>query len=92
MFLQSTRVAASFGFDLVGRVGRAIGEEARNIGIGACLRGGLDLGLEQRWRRVLDRWGKDVLLTSALGPAFASSLPKKAESGLGKVERPYSCC
>lgn len=51
MFPQSIGMAASFDIDLVHRVGRAIGTEARSTGIHACLSPVLDLGLEPRWGR-----------------------------------------
>ena len=51
MFPQSIGLAASFDTDLVYRVGRAIGSEARSIGIQACFSPVLDLGLEPRWGR-----------------------------------------
>lgn len=51
MFPQSIGMAASFDTDLVYRVGRAIGAEARSIGIHACFSPVLDLGLEPRWGR-----------------------------------------
>ena len=51
MFPQSIGMAASFDTEMVQRVGRAIGEEARSIGIHACLSPVLDLGLEPRWGR-----------------------------------------
>jgi beta-glucosidase-like glycosyl hydrolase len=51
MFPQSIGMAASFDTDLVYRVGRAIGSEARSIGIHACFSPVLDLGLEPRWGR-----------------------------------------
>ncbi|KAE9367177.1 glycoside hydrolase family 3 protein [Stipitochalara longipes BDJ] len=76
MFPQSIGMAASFDVDLVKKVGRAIGSEARSIGIGACLTPVLDLGLEPRWGRVQEAWGEDVLLTSQMGVAMASGLSK----------------
>lgn len=48
MFPQSIGLSASFDTGLVHRVGRAIGTEARSIGIHACLSPVLDLGLEVR--------------------------------------------
>ncbi|TVY14011.1 Periplasmic beta-glucosidase [Lachnellula arida] len=51
MFPQSIGMAASFDTDTVYRVGRAIGSEARSIGIHACFSPVLDLGLDPRWGR-----------------------------------------
>jgi beta-glucosidase-like glycosyl hydrolase len=81
MFPQSLGLAASFDVELVKRVGRAIGSEARSIGIGACLSPVLDLGLEPRWGRVQEAWGEDVLLTSQMGVAMASGLSKNGDWG-----------
>jgi beta-glucosidase-like glycosyl hydrolase len=81
MFPQSLGMAASFDVDLVKRVGRAIGSEARSIGIGACLSPVLDLGLDPRWGRVQEAWGEDVLLTSQMGVAMASGLSKDGDLG-----------
>ncbi|RDW61408.1 glycoside hydrolase family 3 protein [Coleophoma crateriformis] len=76
MFPQNIGMAASFDTDLVHRVGRAIGSEARSIGIHACLAPVLDLGLEPRWGRVQEAWGEDMLLTSKMGVAMASGMSK----------------
>jgi beta-glucosidase-like glycosyl hydrolase len=52
IFPQSLGLSASFDTDLVHRVGRAIGTEARSTGIHACLSPVLDLGLDPRWGRM----------------------------------------
>ncbi len=52
MFPQAIGLGASFDREMVYKVGRAIGEEARAIGIHACLAPVLDLGKEPRWGRV----------------------------------------
>lgn len=52
IFPQSIGLSASFDTELVGRVGRAIGTEARSIGIHACFSPVLDLGKDPRWGRV----------------------------------------
>ncbi|KAJ3778545.1 glycoside hydrolase family 3 protein [Lentinula raphanica] len=76
MFPQSIGMAASWDTSLVHRVGRAIGAEARAIGIHACLAPVLDLGKDVRWGRVQEAWGEDFLLTSHMGVAYASGLSK----------------
>lgn len=76
MFPQSIGMAASFDTGLVHRIGRAIGAEARSIGIHACLSPVLDLGLEPRWGRVQEGWGEDTILTSHMGVAMTSGLSK----------------
>ncbi|KAJ7661448.1 glycoside hydrolase family 3 protein [Mycena polygramma] len=76
MFPQSIGIAASFDKDLAYSVGRAIGSEARSIGIHACFSPVLDLGKEPRWGRVQEAWGEDFVLTSHMGVVYASGLSK----------------
>ncbi len=52
MFPQTIGLAASFDAGVAHRVGRAIGREARSVGIHACLAPVLDLGLDPRWGRM----------------------------------------
>lgn len=52
MFPQNLALGASFDTDLAHRVGRALGTEARSIGIHACLSPVLDLSKDSRWGRV----------------------------------------
>lgn len=76
MFPQSLGLSASFDTDLVYRVGRAIGTEARSIGIHACFSPVLDLGQDPRWGRMQEAWGEDKILTSHMGVAYSSGLSK----------------
>lgn len=76
MFPQSLGLSASWDFGLVHRVGRAIGTEARSIGIHACFSPVLDLGLDPRWGRMQEAWGEDKVLTSHMGVAYSSGLSK----------------
>ncbi|KAF2706004.1 glycoside hydrolase family 3 protein [Pleomassaria siparia CBS 279.74] len=76
MFPQALGLAASWDADLVGRVGRAIGAEARSIGIHACLAPVLDLCKDPRWGRCQENWGEDKVLTSHMGIAFSAGLSK----------------
>ncbi|KAF8917429.1 glycoside hydrolase family 3 protein [Mucidula mucida] len=78
MFPQAIGLGASWDTDLVYAVGRAIGSEARAIGIHACLAPVLDLGKDPRWGRVQEAWGEDFVLTSHMGVAFASGLSKNS--------------
>lgn len=78
MFPQSLGLSASFDTDLVYRVGRAIGTEARSIGIHACFSPVLDIGLDPRWGRMQEAWGEDKILTSHMGVAYASGLSKNS--------------
>ncbi|KAF2116384.1 family 3 glycoside hydrolase [Lophiotrema nucula] len=76
MFPQALGLASSWDADLVHRVGKAIGTEARSIGIHACLAPVLDLCKDPRWGRCQENWGEDKILTSHMGIAFASGLSK----------------
>ncbi|KAI0455600.1 glycoside hydrolase family 3 protein [Xylaria acuta] len=76
IFPQSLGLSASFDTDLIYRVGRAIGTEARSIGIHACLSPVLDLGQDPRWGRMQEAWGEDKILTSYMGMAYSSGLSK----------------
>ncbi|PBK80691.1 glycoside hydrolase family 3 protein [Armillaria gallica] len=81
IFPQAIGMGASFDREMVHQVGRAIGEEARAIGIHVCLAPVLDLGKEPRWGRVQEAWGEDFVLTSHMGVAFASGLSKNGSWG-----------
>lgn len=76
IFPQSIGMSASFDTGLVHKIGRAIGSEARSVGIHACLSPVLDLGLDPRFGRVQEAWGEDPLLTSHMGVAMTSGLSK----------------
>lgn len=52
IFPQNIAMAASFDTDIVYRVGRAIGTEARSIGVHGCFSPVLDLAQDPRWGRV----------------------------------------
>jgi hypothetical protein len=51
VFPQAIGLGATFDTELIHRVGRAIGSEARSIGIHACLAPVLDLAKDPRWGR-----------------------------------------
>ncbi|KAJ7363870.1 glycosyl hydrolase family 3 N terminal domain-containing protein [Mycena albidolilacea] len=91
MFPQSIGLAASLDKNLAYAVGCAIGTEARSIGIHACFSPVLDLGKEPRWGRVQEAWGKDLMLTSHMGVAYASGLSKNAFCRPWKFTRRSEC-
>ncbi|KAL0958394.1 hypothetical protein HGRIS_000535 [Hohenbuehelia grisea] len=76
IFPHPIALAASFDTKVVYDVGRAIGSEARAIGIHACFSPVLDLARDPRWGRVQENFGEDVLLTSHMGVAYALGLSK----------------
>jgi beta-glucosidase-like glycosyl hydrolase len=51
VFPQSVALGATWDTDLVHRVGKAIGAEARAYGLGMCLSPVLGVGYEPRWGR-----------------------------------------
>ncbi|KAF2008793.1 glycoside hydrolase family 3 protein [Aaosphaeria arxii CBS 175.79] len=83
VFPQALALASSWDTGLVNRVGRAIGAEARSIGVHACLAPVLDLCKDPRWGRCQEAWGEDKILTSKMGVAFSSGLSKN-----GSWDRP----
>ncbi|KAJ7069083.1 glycoside hydrolase family 3 protein [Mycena belliarum] len=76
MFPQAIGLAASFDKNLAYSVGRAIGAEARSIGIHACFSPVVDLGKDPRWGRVQEAWGEDYVLTSHMAVAYSAGLSK----------------
>ncbi|KAJ7780452.1 glycoside hydrolase superfamily, partial [Mycena olivaceomarginata] len=89
-FPQSIGLAASFDKNLAYAAGRAIGAEARSIGIRACLSPVLDLGKEPRWGRVQEARGEDFVLTSHMGVAYASGLSKNGSRRCACCEGEYA--
>ncbi|KAK5991890.1 putative beta-glucosidase I-like protein [Cladobotryum mycophilum] len=78
IFPQNIAMAASFDTDLVYRLGRAIGTEARSIGVHGCFSPVLDLAHDPRWGRVQETFGEDKILTSHIGVAYSSGLSKNS--------------
>ncbi|KAJ7053393.1 glycoside hydrolase family 3 protein [Mycena amicta] len=76
LFPQAIGISASFDESLAYTVGRAIGTEARAIGVHACLAPVLDLGKDPRWGRVQEAWGEDFVHTALMGVQFARGLSK----------------
>ncbi|KAJ6603033.1 hypothetical protein B0H10DRAFT_1957946 [Mycena sp. CBHHK59/15] len=76
MFPQSIGIAVSFDRNLAYAVGRAIGAEARSIGIHACFSPVLDFGKEPCWGHFQEAWGEDFVVTSHMGVTYTSSRSK----------------
>ncbi|KXT08453.1 hypothetical protein AC579_5618 [Pseudocercospora musae] len=76
MFPQALTMATSWDTNIIQRVGRAIGAEARAIGVHACFSPVLDICQDPRWGRCQEDWGEDYILTSHLGVAYAAGLSK----------------
>ena len=74
VFPQSIGMGASFDSDLTRRVGEAIGNEARALGIRLSLAPDLDLGREPRWGRLEETYGEDSYLVGLMGEAYVKGL------------------
>ncbi|KAF2209109.1 glycoside hydrolase family 3 protein [Cercospora zeae-maydis SCOH1-5] len=81
MFPQAQTLSMTWDEELIRSVGRAIGTEARAIGIHACFAPVLDICRDSRWGRCQEGWGEDHILTTHLGVAFASGLSKNGTWG-----------
>jgi len=73
-FPQSIGMGATFDPELMGRVGTAIGREAKSMGIRLSLAPDLDLGREPRWGRIEETFGEAPLLTGEMGAAYITGL------------------
>ena len=74
VFPQSIGMGATFDSDLMERVGKAIGDEARALGIRLSLAPDLDLGREPRWGRIEETYGEDSHLVGMMGEAYIKGL------------------
>ena len=74
VFPQSIGMGASYDPDLMRRVGEAIGNEARALGIRMSLAPDLDLGREPRWGRTEETYGEDSFLVGMMGEAYVKGL------------------
>jgi beta-glucosidase len=73
-FPMNIGLGATWDKDLLSRVGRAIGTEARAHGVHFGLGPNLDIGLEPRWGRVAETFGEDAYLVGELGAAMVQGL------------------
>ncbi|CAG9950279.1 unnamed protein product, partial [Clonostachys rosea f. rosea IK726] len=76
VFPQTLGLSSSFDTNLVHQVGRALGTEARSIGIHACFSPVLDIAKEPRYGRSQETFGEDFVLVSHMGVAYSSGLSK----------------
>lgn len=74
VFPQSIGMGASYDSDLIYRVGKSIGKEARALGIRMSLAPDLDLGREPRWGRLEETYGEDSYLVGMMGEAYIKGL------------------
>lgn len=74
MFPSALAYGATFDPDLVERVARAIGREARSIGCHQGLAPVLDVSRDVRWGRTEETFGEDPYLVGVLGTRFVRGL------------------
>jgi len=67
---------ATFDPELVHEVGRAIGAEARALGVHEILAPNLDVAREPRWGRIEETFGEDTYLSSRMAAAIISGEQK----------------
>lgn len=77
VFPQAIGMASTWNPDLVGRIGRAIGTEARAVGNHELFAPVLDLGRDPRWGRTEETYGEDPYLASRLGVAMVKGMQGK---------------
>ena len=66
--------AATFDPDLVRRMGRAIGDDMRSVGVHQGLAPVLDVVRDYRWGRVEETLGEDPYLVGSIGAAYVRGL------------------
>lgn len=74
VFPQSIGMGASFDPELMQRVARAIGREAKALWIRMSLAPDLDLGRDPRWGRIEETFGEAPFLTGKMGEAYVAGL------------------
>lgn len=73
-FPMSIGLGATWDTNLMDKVGKVIGTEARAHGVHFGLGPNLDVGLEPRWGRVAETFGEDVYLNSEIGLAMIKGM------------------
>ncbi len=73
-FPMSIGLGSTWDTNLMDKVGKVIGTEARAHGVHFGLGPNLDVGLEPRWGRVAETFGEDVYLNSEIGLAMIKGM------------------
>ncbi|MFV5698495.1 glycoside hydrolase family 3 N-terminal domain-containing protein [Flavobacterium sp. ZT3R17] len=73
-FPMNIGLGATWDTNLMDKVGKVIGTEARAHGVHFGLGPNLDVGREPRWGRVAETFGEDVYLTGELGLAMIKGM------------------
>jgi beta-glucosidase len=74
IFPQAIGMGSTWNPALIGQVGRAIGTEARAVGVHELFAPVLDLGREPRWGRTEETYGEDPYLASRIGVAMVKGM------------------
>ena len=83
-FPSGATLAASFNKDLLGEVGRVIGEEARELGVDMILAPGFNLHRSPLCGRQAEYFSEDPCLAGKLAAAFAEGLESTGVAGCYK--------
>ncbi len=74
IFPQAIGMASTWDPDLIGRIGRVIGTEARAVGTHELFAPVLDLGRDPRWGRTEETYGEDPHLAARMGVAMVKGM------------------
>lgn len=74
IFPQALNLAGTWNTDLIGRIGRAIGAEARAMGCHDLFAPVLDVARDPRWGRTEETYGEDPHLASRMGVAMIKGM------------------
>jgi beta-glucosidase-like glycosyl hydrolase len=86
MFPSALAYGATFNPDLVERLARAIGGEARSVGCHQGLAPVLDVSRDVRWGRTEETFGEDPYLVGVLGTRFVRGLQGEKRDLLATVK------
>jgi beta-glucosidase len=75
-FPQSIGMAATFDDELYFRVGQAVTEELRAVGVRQVLAPVVNISRDPRWGRTEETYGEDTYLSSRMGVAYTRALEK----------------
>lgn len=85
-------LGATFDPDLVKKVGKDIGREARILGIHEILAPNLDVSRDPRWGRTEETFGEDTYLSSCMAAAIISGEQGENLSKEGVLAEPKHYC
>ncbi|CAB3756470.1 glycoside hydrolase family 3 N-terminal domain-containing protein [Paraburkholderia humisilvae] len=86
LFPSPLNYAATWNPDLIARVGRMIGEQARSIGCHQGLAPVLDVSRDPRWGRTEETFGEDPYLVGVMACSFVTGLQGKRRDVLATLK------